>query len=137
MCATPPTALCQFVLKLNICFGHCLKMCICLDIPCNMCAQLHLPFNADYFETSQVLLSWDQFLYNSQLNFCHFFQHGNLDIECYQSLYIGGTLCTQLLLQFYTYFLTICRRLYSSWPEDMNMLRIKCSGKLFLFSFCT
>ena len=58
-----------------------------------LCAQLLLPFYADSFKTPQVLLSWGQFLFNPQINVCHFFQDLNLGIECYQCLYNGCMLC--------------------------------------------
>ena len=41
--------------------------------------------------------------------------------QCYKCLYLGGTLCTQLLLQFYTViFETVY--VFMLWPEDKNVL---------------
>ena len=74
---------------------------------------------ADSFETLQVILSWSKFLYYPRINFCHFFHDVNLDIQCYQCLYIGGTMCTQLLLQFFTILFETLHVLMS-WPGDMK-----------------
>ena len=68
----------------------------------SLCAHLLLPLYADSYETFEAISSWAQFLYNPQINVYHFFQDVNLDSQCYQCLFIGGTLCAQLLLQFYT-----------------------------------
>ena len=66
------------------------------------------------------------FLYNPQINFLSLFP-GYSNLECYnQCLYIGATLCMQLLLQFYTILFETLHVLMS-WPEDMNVLRIKFS----------
>ena len=71
------------------------------------------------------------FIYSS-INICHFYQDVNLDIQCYQCLYIGSTLCTKLLLQFY-YALFEYLHVFISWPEDMDVLTIKFSDIFSLF----
>ena len=64
---------------------------------------------------------------------CHFYLDVNL---CYQCLYIGGTLCKQLLLQFYTVLFETLHTLMP-WPEDMNVLKIKFSDSVYSSVLCT
>ena len=66
---------------------------------------------------------------------CHLFQDVNLDIQCYQCLYIDGILCTQLTLQFYS---VLFEKLYvdKSWPGNVDELWIQFSRKgLFVLVF--
>ena len=84
--------------------------------------QLLLPYYADSFETLQVFLSWSQFLYILSLFPGCELRHTMLSM----SIYMGGTLCTQLLLQFYTVLFETLHVLMP-WPEDKNVLRTKFS----------
>ena len=70
--------------------------------------QLLLQFFADFFETSHVFWTWLKICmwcgYNPQIIFYHFFRKLNFAIFqafYYQSEWLVGTLCAQLLLQFY------------------------------------
>ena len=86
-----------------------------------LCAQLLLPFYADSFETSQVVLSWSEVFFYIILRLI---LDVNLGILAFNAInvymYKGGTLCVQLLLQFY---IILFETLYvhMSWPEDMNV----------------
>ena len=88
------------------------------------------PFYADSFETLHVILLWSEdvhaFLNNPQIVFLAFVKDVNLDIfglQCYQYMY-KAVPCFQLLLQLYTVLFETLHVLMS-WPEDMNVLRIK------------
>ena len=65
-------------------------------------------------------------LYNPQINICHFFQDVYLDIQCYQCLYMGGTLCRATAPTIYTVLFETLHVLMA-WPEDMYLLRTKIS----------
>ena len=70
------------------------------------------------------------FLYDPRINLSLF--TGCKLRHCYKCLYIGGTLCVQLLLQFYTVLFETLHVLLS-WSAVMNVLRIKLSDFFFCF----
>ena len=86
------------LLKLYRCFCHDLKICM-----------------------------W--FGYYLEIIFCHFFRNLNLvilgvfTIIVYQSEKIVGTLCAQLLLQFYIDSFETSQ-VFCTWPEDMHVVWI-------------
>ena len=96
-----------------------------------LCAQLLLQFYADSFETSQMFLSWSEDMhvvwrYYPEIIFCHFFRNLNLVIfrRFYsQSEKIVGTLCAQLLLQFYIDSFETSQ-VFCTWSEDMHVVLI-------------
>ena len=95
-----------------------------------LCAQLLLQFYADSFETLQIFLSWSEDMHVvwilPEIIFCHFFHNLNLVIfrrfYC-QSEKIVGTLCAQLLLQFYIYSFETSQ-VFCTWSEDMHVVWI-------------
>ena len=93
MCATPPTVLCRFFRNLT-----------------------------DVFV--MVIVMW--FGYYPEIIFCHFFHNLNLVIFrrfYYQSEKIVGTLCAQLLLQFYIDSFETSQ-VFCTWSEDMHVVLI-------------
>ena len=70
----------------------------------SLCAQPLLPFYANSFETllfTGAFVMVSVFFILSADTFSHFFQDVNLDIQCYQCLYIADTLCLSFVLKLY------------------------------------
>ena len=100
----PQINFCHFVRNLNLAFfGHFHNESE-LAVG-TLCAQLLLQFHANSFKTLHVLWAWSEDMhvvwildyvlsFFSQFELSHFFGHF--------SEWIEGTLCAQLLLQFYT-----------------------------------
>ena len=95
-----------------------------------LCAQLLLQFYADplklyrCFSHGLKICMW--FGYYPEIIFCHFFRNLNLVIFrrfYYQSEKIVGTLCAQLLLQFYIDSFETSQ-VFCTWSEDMHVVWI-------------